>query len=85
MIEQCWPYLKRQTTKKGAPKSKGEAENVWRKAWDDLDQDRIRGWIERIVIYIKEVIRLEGRNEYQEGRSKNRRADVVSGLGPAVD
>ncbi len=85
MIEQCWPHLKRQTTKKGAPKSKKEAEAVWRKAWDDLDQDKIREWIERIPFHIKEVIRLEGGNEYQEGRAKNRRADVVSEPGPSVE
>jgi hypothetical protein len=68
MIEQCWPHLKRQTTKKGAPKSKREAEAVWRKAWDELDQNRIREWIERIPFHIQEVIRLEGGNEYQEGQ-----------------
>jgi hypothetical protein len=28
----------------------------------------IQAWIERIVINIQEVIRLEGGNEYQEGR-----------------
>jgi hypothetical protein len=42
---------------------------VWRKAWDELDQNRIREWIERIPFHIQEVIRLEGGNEYQEGRA----------------
>jgi hypothetical protein len=85
MIEQCWPHLKRQTTKKGAPKSKREAEAVWRKAWDELGQNRIREWIERIPFHIQEVIRLEGGNEYQEGRAKNRREDVISGPGPDTE
>jgi len=84
MIEQCWPYLKRQTTKRGAPKSKAEAEAVWRQAWEDLEQPRIQAWIERIPFHIQEVIRLEGGNEYKEGRPKERRADVVSAPGPST-
>ncbi|KAK4119761.1 hypothetical protein N657DRAFT_536599, partial [Parathielavia appendiculata] len=68
MIEPCWPYLKRVTTKKGAPKSKKEAQQVWEEAWEDLDQPRIQAWIERIPFHIQEVIRLEGGNEYKEGR-----------------
>jgi hypothetical protein len=85
MIEQCWPYLKRQTTKKGAPKSKLEAEAVWKQAWEDLEQSRIQAWIERILFHIQEVIRLEGGNEYKEGRPKERRRDVVSALGPSLE
>lgn len=85
MIEPCWPHLKRVTTKKGAPKSKKEAEQVWVQAWDDLDQPRIQAWIERIPFHIQEVIRLEGGNEYKEGRKKDRRQDVVTGPGPALD
>ena len=42
MIEPCWPHLKRQTTKKGAPKSKKEAEVVWKNAWAELEQTRIQ-------------------------------------------
>ncbi|KAK4100426.1 hypothetical protein N658DRAFT_559703 [Parathielavia hyrcaniae] len=34
-------------------------------------------WIARIPFHIQEVIRLEGGNEYHEGRAKNRRGDVV--------
>lgn len=84
MIEQCWPYLKRQTSKKGAPKSKSEAEAVWKQAWEDLEQSRIQSCIERIPFHIQEVIRLEGGNEYKEGRPKERR-DVVSAPGPSVE
>lgn len=85
MIEPCWPHLKRATTKKGAPKSKSQAELVWKQAWDDLEQSRIQRWIERIPHHIQEVIRLEGGNEYAEGRSKNRRQDVISAPGPSIE
>jgi hypothetical protein len=73
MIEPFWPHLKQVTAKKGAPKSKSQAEIVWKEAWDDLEQLRIQRWIERIPYHIQEVIRLEGDNEYAEGKSKNRR------------
>jgi fructose-bisphosphate aldolase class 1 len=43
-------------------------EKAWIKAWKDLPQDKIRAWIKRIPIHIKEVIRLKGGNEYKEGR-----------------
>jgi len=36
MIEPLWFYLKRQTTKKGAPQSRSEAEKAWLKAWREL-------------------------------------------------
>ena len=68
-IEPCWPYLKRITTRKGAPSVRKTAERLWIKAWDDLEQERIRRWIERIERHIQEVLRLEGGNEYREGRS----------------
>jgi siroheme synthase len=71
MIEPAWFYLKRVTTKLGAPKSRTEAIRVWKKAWAELSQQRIRGWVERIVRHIKEVIRLDGGNEYKEGRGEN--------------
>jgi hypothetical protein len=35
-----------------------------------LTQERIQAWIERIIVHVKEVIRLEGGNEYKEGRNK---------------
>ena len=42
MIEPTWFYLKRQTTKNGAPQSRKAAEMVWRKAWRELPQWKIR-------------------------------------------
>jgi len=40
-------------------------------------QEKIQAWIERIVIHIQEVIRLDGGNEYQEGRLKGRAKNRV--------
>lgn len=70
MIEPAWPYLKRFTTKKGGAKNRPQAIADWKAAWEALSQDRIRAWIERIPFHVQEVIRLEGGNEYQEGREK---------------
>jgi hypothetical protein len=37
-----------------------------------MPQECIQAWIERIVAHVKEVIRLEGGNKYQEGRLKGK-------------
>jgi len=76
MIEPTWMWMKRETTKKGAPQSRKEAEKVWRKTWKELPQERIQMWIERIMNNVQEVIRLEGGNEYKEGRSKELKSRV---------
>mgnify|MGYP001068972749 CR=1 FL=1 len=62
--------MKKYTTKKGAPKSRAEAIKAWHQAWEDLPQERIQEWIERLPRHIEEIIRLEGGNEYREGRYK---------------
>jgi hypothetical protein len=67
MIEPCWPWIKRRTTRKGPLVSRAAAEKAWLQAWDKLEQWRIQAWIERIPRHIKEVIRLEGGNDYREG------------------
>jgi hypothetical protein len=36
-------------------------------AWQDLPQEAIQQWIAAIPNHIKEIIRLEGVNEYKEG------------------
>ena len=73
MIEPCWPWMKRETTKKGAPKSRAEAIRVWEVCWNEiLTQERIQAWIERIVEHVQQVIKCEGGNEYKEGRKKGR-------------
>ena len=51
--EPAWPYLKRATTAKGAPRTKETAARRWREAWKDLPQPKIREWIERIPLHIQ--------------------------------
>ncbi|KAG5940681.1 hypothetical protein E4U59_002287 [Claviceps monticola] len=69
MIEPTWAHLERATTKKGAPKNRQEAVAAWKAAWEELPQEKIRAWIERIPRHIQEVIRSGGGNEYKEGRA----------------
>lgn len=60
-IEPAWAWMKRYTTKKGAPKSRAEAIKTWAEAWRTLPQKRIQQWIKRFPRHIiKEIIRLEG-------------------------
>jgi hypothetical protein len=61
-------WLKRRTTARGAPRDKKTAKEAWIKAWDELPQERIQHWIQRLRRHIKEVIKNEGGNEYKEGR-----------------
>ena len=68
MIELCWPWMKRRTTRKGAPKSRPQGIQSWEKCWEDVPQIQIQAWIERIPRHIKMIIKLEGGNEYKEGR-----------------
>ncbi|EED15724.1 hypothetical protein TSTA_051610 [Talaromyces stipitatus ATCC 10500] len=67
-IEPTWFWLKKRTTLRGAPGDRKTAVGVWEKAWERLPQHRIQAWIERIPFHIQEIIRLEGKNEYPEGR-----------------
>jgi hypothetical protein len=68
MIEPTWMYLKRRTTKKGAPSVRKTAEQAWTRCWKEMPQKQIQEWIERIPRHIQEVIRLKGGNDYKEGR-----------------
>ena len=45
-----------------------------------MPQEKIQAWIERIIAYIKDVIRLEGGNEYKEGRLKGKAKNRVHWL-----
>ena len=60
-------YLKHVTTKKGVLTLRIAAEKAQREAWVELKQWQIQAWIKRIERYIREVIRLEGDNNYREG------------------
>lgn len=74
MIEPLWMWMKRETTKYGVAKGQKLLEEDWLECWENLSQERIRRWIERIPVHIKRVIELEGGNEYKEGvggRKKN--------------
>jgi hypothetical protein len=70
MIESCWFWMKRYTTKHGPITSRAQLKEAWIKYWQEMPQERIQAWIERIELHIKEVIRLDGGNEYKEGRLK---------------
>ena len=72
-IEKAWPWMKRTTTNFGAPTAKSEMVQSWEHNWyNSLPQSSIQAWIEGIVHNIQEVIRLEGGNEYKEGREAKR-------------
>ena len=73
-IEPAWFWMKRMTTKKGIPKSRAEASQRWPKQWKDLPQSTVQAWIERIPRHIQEIIKLEGGNEYKEGREHIKRS-----------
>jgi transposase len=68
MIESCWSWMKRRTTSKGPSTSRLIAEPLWNRTWDELPQENIQAWIERIPRHIAKIIELEGGNEYCERR-----------------
>jgi transposase len=70
MIEPCWMWMKRETTNKSPCNNKKELREQWVKCWEEMPQEKIQAWIERIERHVKEIIRLEGGNAYQEGRMK---------------
>lgn len=59
-------------TKKGAIHSEKELKEAWIKCWEELPQEKIQAWIERIPVHIKKIIELKGGNEYKEGRLKGK-------------
>ena len=62
--------MKRETTKKGPITNEKELKKAWVKCWNDMPQEKIQAWIERIPVHIQEIIKLKGGNEYREGRNK---------------
>ena len=67
-IEPCWPWIKRSTTKKGAPESRAEGIRRWEATWKELPQEKIQAWIERIPWHIEQIIQLGGGNEHKQNR-----------------
>ena len=72
MIEPCWFWMKRHTTKHGPITSRAQLKEAWIECWKEMPQERIQQWIERIVDHVQEVIQLESGNEYREGRLKGK-------------
>jgi hypothetical protein len=74
-IEPCWFWMKQKTKKKGAPTSRVEAIFRCGHCWtEELDQERIKAWIEQIPVHGAQVIKLEAGNEYKEEKEHLRRA-----------
>jgi hypothetical protein len=69
-IEPTWFYMKKETTKRGPSSDRKKLKVRWEKCWADLPQSKIQEWIEAIPHHVAEIIRLEGGNEYKEGRKK---------------
>jgi len=42
-----------------------------------MPQEKIQAWIKKIIVYIKDIIRLEGGNKYKEGRLKGKAKNRV--------
>lgn len=49
-----------------------QLKKVWLDAWEKLPHRRLQEWVERIPFHIQEIIRLEGGNEYKEGKPGGR-------------
>ena len=62
--------MKKRTISRGAPSNRHALKTIWLTAWNDLPQSQIQDWIKQIPHHIEEVIRLEGGNEYIEGRTE---------------
>lgn len=52
-IKPAWPWMKRITTRKGAPQSRAEGIKVWKAAWREMPQEQIQAWIERIPRHVE--------------------------------
>ena len=73
MIEPCWFWMKRQTTKHGAATSVAQMKKDWIQCWKKLPQEKIQEWIKRIPEHIEKVIACGGGNEYRESKGSNGR------------
>jgi hypothetical protein len=66
-IEPLWFKMKRDTTKKGAPQSRADAVRKWNACWEEVSQEVLQQYVDRIREHMKRVIECEGGNEYEEG------------------
>lgn len=69
-IEPAWMFMKRWTTKRGAPSNRLDAIRAWSQCWREMPQQMIQAWIERIPMHVQKVIELQGGNNYKEGRAR---------------
>jgi len=70
-IEPCWWWMKRQTIRKEASRSRIAMTKAWTTCWKQkLTQERIQKWIRRISRHIQQIIEVGGGNEYREGKSE---------------
>jgi hypothetical protein len=70
IIEKAWFWMKKETTRRGPTSNRKKLRARWEKYWADLPQSKIQEWITVIPDHVQEIIRLEGGNEYKEGRKK---------------
>ena len=80
IIKLCQFWMKRHITKHSAITSRVQLKEAQIKCWNKMPQERIQAWIERIILYIRKVIRLESRNKYKEGRLKGQAKNRVHQL-----
>lgn len=66
-IEPLWGRMKRETTEKGAPQTRADGVRKWKNCWNEVPQEVLRGYVDRIREHMKRVIECEGGNEYEEG------------------
>jgi len=69
--------MKRKTTAKGFIRTTSKLKEEWIKCWEEIPQEVIQAWIERIPRHIEEVIACEGGNLYTEGRLKGEKKTRV--------
>jgi transposase len=69
-IEKLWFWMKKETTRQGPTSDRKKLRARWEKCWSDIPQSKIQEWITAIPVHVKEIIRLDGGNEYKEGRNK---------------
>ena len=71
-IEKAWPWMKRVTTARGCPRTRRQMEQRWKRVWQELPQEQLQKWVEGVYNNVQEVLRLNGGNEYREGRMGRR-------------
>ena len=66
-IEPLWSRMKRDIIKKGAPQARDNAIKKWTKCWEEVPQEILQRYVDRVREHMKRVIECEGGNEYEEG------------------